>query len=127
MAEWLGAGCDRVRLPSGFAVAGPLAMRRLRDNGKLTPLPVSCFVKPRFVEELYDLDTDPDEMVNLAENPKFAEALATMRKALLEWVRETNEKLSPDEFDRETGDSLPNRIRPKPTKPMNRSAGALKP
>jgi N-sulfoglucosamine sulfohydrolase len=124
---------DQPLTPPADAVRSPTfqAMRRLRDDGKLTLLQGSCFVKPRPVEELYDLDADPDETVNLAGNPKFAEALTTMRKALSEWERETNdvmpEKLSPDEFDRETGDSLPNRIRPRPTKPTHRSGGALKP
>ena len=118
--------------PPADAVRSPtfLAMRRLRDEGKLTPFQGDCFVNPRPVEEFYDLDADPDEKVNLAGNPKFAGELATMRKALSDWTRETNdvmpETLSPDEFDRETGDPLPNRVRPRPTKPTRRSGKALK-
>jgi N-sulfoglucosamine sulfohydrolase len=113
---------DRPLTPPADAVRSPtfLAMRRLRDEGKLTPLQSSCFAKPRPVEELYDLEADPDETVNLAADPKFAETLAGMRRALADWSRETNdvmpERPSPDEFDRETGDPLPNRARPRPAK-----------
>ena len=123
---------DRPLTPPADAVRSPtfLAMRRLRDEGKLTPLQGVCFASPRPSEELYDLEVDPDETVNLAGDPKFAEALARMRRALSDWGRETEdlmpEKLSPDEFDRETGDPLPNRVRPRPTKPTHRSGGAPK-
>jgi N-sulfoglucosamine sulfohydrolase len=56
-------------------------------------------------------------LVNLAGNPRFADVLGGMRRALSEWGRETEdvlpEKLSADEFDRETGDPLANRMRPR--------------
>ena len=71
--------------PPADAVRSPtfVAMRRLRDDGKLTPAQRSCFVSPRPAEELYDLDADPHELVNLAGDPKFAEVLAGMRRALV--------------------------------------------
>jgi N-sulfoglucosamine sulfohydrolase len=97
-----------------------VAMRRLRDVGKLTTEQQSCFVSPRPAEELYDVDADQHESVNLAGDPKFAQVLGAMRRALSLWGRETGdvmpERLSPDEFDRGTGDPLPNRVRPRPTK-----------
>jgi arylsulfatase A-like enzyme len=96
------------------------AMRRLRDEGKLTPPQRACFIQPRPVEELYDLDADPDELYNLTGDPEYAEVLGRMRAALEEWARETADHLpatrNPDEFDRETGDPLPNRVRPRPMK-----------
>lgn len=113
---------DRPLTPPADAVRSPsyVAMRRLRFEGKLNEAQRSCFVSPRPVEELYDLDADPHELVNLAEDPKHANVLADLRRALSEWGRQTDdrkpEKLSPDEFDRETGDPLPNRVRPRPTK-----------
>ena len=74
------------------------------------------------------MDADPNETVNLAGDPKFAEVLNDMRRALSRWTRETGDvvpdKLSPDEFDRETGDPLPNRTRPRPTKAMQRAGGS---
>ena len=84
-----------------------MAMRRLRDEGKLTPAQRACFVSPRPAEELYDVDADPHELVNLAGDPKHAGVLAEMRRALSQWGRETEDvvpgRLSPDEFDRESG------------------------
>ena len=103
--------------PPADAVRSPtfVGMRRLRDAGKLTTEQRSCFEHPRPAEELYDLDADPHELVNLAAVPKFAEVLDEMRRALSEWERETADimpgKLTPDEFDRETGEPLPNRAR----------------
>src|SRR6185312_6060118 len=105
---------DAVRSPTY------LAMRRLRDEGKLTPDQRACFVRPRPAEELYDVDADPHELHNLAEEPGHARALVAMRRALDDWERATGDRTAgprnPDEFDRETGDPLPNRIRPRPSK-----------
>jgi len=124
---------DRPLTPPADAVRSPtfVAMRRLRDEGKLTPDQRVCFVSPRPAEELYDVDTDPHELVNLAGGPRYARVLAEMRRELSEWGRETGdvlpEKLSPDEFDRETGDPLPNRVRPRPMKPTPKAEGVSKP
>lgn len=74
------------------------------------------------------MDADPLESHNLAADPKYAEVLGEMRKSLVEWGRKTAddapERLTPDEFDRQTGDPLPNRIRPRPAKKKTRAAGA---
>ncbi len=124
---------DRPLTPPADAVRSPtfLAMRRLRDEGKLTPIQRACFTSPRPAEELYDLDADPNETVNLAGDPKHADDLARMRQALVVWTRQTAdvlpEKLSPDEFDRETGDPLPNRARPRPAKSTARSTASPRP
>jgi N-sulfoglucosamine sulfohydrolase len=84
----------------------------------------SCFVIPRATEELYDLEADPDETVNLATDPRFAGSLGELRRALADWGRETGdvrpEKPTPDEFDRESGEPLPNRERPRPAKAAKR-------
>jgi arylsulfatase A-like enzyme len=37
------------------------------------------------VEELYDMDADPDNVVNLADKPEHQQTLATMRGKLREW------------------------------------------
>jgi N-sulfoglucosamine sulfohydrolase len=108
--------------PPADAVRSPTfrAMRQLRDQGKLRPDQRVCFVQPRPAEELYDLDVDPHELHNLAGDPGRAAELDRMRRALAEWRRDTDDreptKLNPDEFDRETGDPLPGRARPRPGK-----------
>ncbi|WP_435020352.1 sulfatase family protein [Tundrisphaera sp. TA3] len=113
---------DEPLTPPADAVRSPtfIAMRRLRDQGKLTPAQRACFVAPRPAEELYDLDADPDELHNVATLPEHAATLDAMRKALADWTRETADappaRKNPDEFDRETGDPLPNRVRPRPLK-----------
>ena len=105
--------------PPADAVRSPtfVAMRRLRDLGALPPEQSGCFLMPRPAEELYDSEVDPHQLVNLAEDPRYAEVLGTMRAALDSWESETRDAppaiLSPDEFDRETGEPLPNRQRPR--------------
>lgn len=42
-------------------------------------------------EELYDLVSDPEEVVNLAGNPKFQETLESMRASLEKWQDETGD------------------------------------
>jgi len=53
---------DRPLTPPADAVRSPtyVAMRRLRDEGKLTPEQRACFVSPRPAEELYDVEAEPD-------------------------------------------------------------------
>jgi arylsulfatase A-like enzyme len=124
---------DSPLTPPADAVRSPTfqAMRRLRDAGKLTQEQRACFVRPRPAEELYDLDADPHELVNLAGDPRFADVLAGMRRALSEWGQETGDvrpkTFTPDEFDRETGDPLPNRVRPRQKKSMLSAGGNSQP
>ena len=85
-------------------------MRRLRDVGELPPEQMTCFIKPRASEELYDIVADPQELKNLAADPTHAETLKQLRAALDQWQRETNDFVPsprpPDRFDRETGKPL---------------------
>jgi arylsulfatase A-like enzyme len=119
--------------PPADAVRSPTfgAMRRLRDAGKLTPAQRSCFDRPRAAEELYDVDADPHELVNLAGDPRFADVLRSMRQALSEWSRETGDvqpqTLTPDEFDRETGEPLPGRVRPRPQRAAPKARSVTRP
>jgi len=55
--------------------------KRLFDEGKLTPAQ-AAFWQPKAPEELYDLQTDPEEVNNLAGSPEHQEILQRMRAAL---------------------------------------------
>jgi arylsulfatase A-like enzyme len=83
------------------------AMRRLREQGKLGPAQMACFLRPRPREELYDLAHDPYELKNVADDPRHSEALQDLRQVLSTWRSETGdakpESLTPDKYDRETG------------------------
>jgi arylsulfatase A-like enzyme len=86
-------------------------MERLRDAGRLTPLQMNCFVRPRPPEELYDVMADPDQSRNLADMPDRRAMLRTLSGMLDRWQMETEDapprERRPDEYDRETGLRLP--------------------
>ncbi|MEM9160750.1 MAG: sulfatase/phosphatase domain-containing protein, partial [Verrucomicrobiota bacterium] len=44
-------------------------------------------------EELYDLQTDPEERVNLAKNPEYADILKRLRGATNEWIEKSGDTL----------------------------------
>lgn len=108
--------------PPADAVRSPTfqAMRKLRNAAKLPADQMSCFLKPRPEEELYDLDNDPHELRNIANDAKHSAILKALREELAKWQRETEDPVpglrNADEFDRETGEPLPNRKRPRPSK-----------
>src|SRR5262249_18606736 len=60
--------------------------KQLYDAGKLKP-PQTYFWETRSAEELYDLQTDPDEVKNLSAAPEHAETLRRLRQAQQDWVR----------------------------------------
>jgi arylsulfatase A-like enzyme len=100
------------RTPPADAVRSPTfeVMKRLRDEGKLTPAQNEPFVTPRPEIELYDRELDPHNLKNLADLPEYAEIKAKLLRALEAWRQETSdyvpEPLTPDKFDRETGKPL---------------------
>lgn len=62
--------------------------KELFDAGKLNEAQAKFWgTKP--VEELFDLESDPDEVANLAADPRQAARVAAMRQALQEWMKET--------------------------------------
>jgi choline-sulfatase len=46
-------------------------------------------------EQLYDLDRDPDELNNLAEDEAFGDVLRDMRTRLVTWMEETGDGACP--------------------------------
>jgi N-sulfoglucosamine sulfohydrolase len=86
-------------------------MHELRAAGELNDAQLNPYVAPRPEEELYDVQADPHELQNLAKDSKYAQVLQRMQKVLDDWQAETDdlvpERRRPDEFDRVTGDRLP--------------------
>jgi len=68
-----------------------LTIRKLAEAGKLTPAQSAPY-GPRVAEELYHLPSDPFEVVNLADDPRYSGQLAEMRAALMGWIADTDDK-----------------------------------
>ncbi len=63
-------------------------MRRLHEAGKLEDGPQMQFFEPtKPVRELYDIEADPHEVHNLADQPKYAEVVERMDGALKAWMK----------------------------------------
>ncbi len=60
--------------------------RSLASEGKLNDVQLAFF-KPKDVEALYDLETDPHETHNLASDPVHAETLSKLRSRLMERLK----------------------------------------
>ena len=57
----------------------------LYQKGKLNPVQ-RAFFEPKPPECLFDIEKDPHETVNLANDPHYAEVLADMRRTMHDWV-----------------------------------------
>ncbi len=86
------------------------ALNQVRNQGHLTPAQADIFVTPRAAEELFDVRKDPDQLLNLASMPEYQQKLLEMRRILKNWQLNTGdstpENLTPDWYDRETGEAL---------------------
>ena len=67
-------------------------MMTLEASGKLDSIPSLWFRTPKPEEELYDLQNDPFELVNLSGQIKFQDTLVSLRRTLDSWIEETNDK-----------------------------------
>jgi N-sulfoglucosamine sulfohydrolase len=65
--------------------------REWHAAGKLNPVQSLFFAERKPAEELYDCEADPDEVKNLANDPKYAEKLAELRTELDRWLKSTND------------------------------------
>ena len=95
--------------PPADAVRSPTfrTMRKLRDEKKLPPHQMTCFVTPRPAEELYNVEKDLYSLNNLSYDPKYEDILKKMRNVFQDWGQETDDWIprqpTPDKYDRETG------------------------
>lgn len=65
--------------------------RKLHAEGKLNTIQDQFFAATKPREELYDVDADPDEVHNLASDPKYKDKLVELRTALDRWMEETKD------------------------------------
>lgn len=82
--------------------------KQMYDNGKLNEAQ-SHFWEEKPSEELYELASDPDEVRNLADDPKFADKRKELETAVLEWQREIRDIgfLPEEEIHSRRGESAP--------------------
>jgi arylsulfatase A-like enzyme len=75
---------------SSYPIIGLL--RHLHSKGELTGPPAVLMADSRPAEELYDIESDPYEINNLAADPKYAETKKRLSTALAQWQDEINDK-----------------------------------
>jgi len=67
-------------------------LKTLHAEGKLTPVQAALCAEAMPPEELYDLDTDPHQIRNLADLPDHQTVLHRLRGVLDQWIEETNDQ-----------------------------------
>jgi arylsulfatase A-like enzyme len=67
-------------------------LKELDGKGELTPAQQALTAPTMPAEELYDLESDPHEIHNLAGDAAHAETLARMRGELERWIDESNDQ-----------------------------------
>jgi hypothetical protein len=66
-------------------------IRELHAAGQLTPAQQLILLGTKPKEELYDLESDPHEIHNLANSSDHQRTLRALRKLLDDWVTETRD------------------------------------
>ncbi|PCJ92311.1 MAG: sulfatase [Flavobacteriaceae bacterium] len=66
-------------------------MNEMQAQGTLDTVQSLWFKTPKPEEELYDLENDPYELINLADNEIHKDTLVHLRNVLREWIIETND------------------------------------
>ena len=72
-------------------------MRRLHSEGKLNADQRKFMAASRAPEELYDLQADPFELHNLADDPRHRTTLDRLRAVLAAWLKDTRDESSAPE------------------------------
>jgi len=81
--------------PNRYKDAKPIVqrLRELHERGQLDALQERLLFAPgRPKEELYDLQSDPDEIQNLADDPAHRSTLEELRGRLDRWIEETGDR-----------------------------------
>jgi hypothetical protein len=64
---------------------------KMKEEGKLASTQLSWF-KTKPLEELYDVQNDPNELHNLAADPKYKSKLIELRTAFQNWTKKVGDK-----------------------------------
>ncbi len=64
------------------------------------------FLKHRVLEEFYDIQNDPNALVNLIADPQYQPEVTRLRNALEESMRDTNDPMLPAFLDRKNPQAL---------------------
>mgnify|MGYP001038815374 FL=1 len=85
---------NRPMLQAGYRDRSPVVkdFKRLYKEGKLTPYQEEHWFGVRPVEELYNLEEDPHQMNNLANNKSYQTILKEHRNVLENWIKETSDQ-----------------------------------
>lgn len=67
-------------------------LKKLHTAGKLTPAQARLCEPTMPPEELYDLQADPHQIDNLADQPQHAATREHLRQVLDEWIEQTNDQ-----------------------------------
>lgn len=80
-------------LPVTYREQMPLMrnLRRLYAAGKLNEIQAAWLHPHKPEEELYDLNDDPYELNNLADDPDYQEVLTQYRQLLMSWMSDSND------------------------------------
>ncbi|MFM2012667.1 MAG: hypothetical protein RLZZ396_1451 [Planctomycetota bacterium] len=82
------------------------AMRQWHAQGKLNAAQSLIMAQTREIEELYDLEKDPDELNNLAKDATYGSQLEELRGRLIDWQKRTGDNgliETPEIYDAEAG------------------------
>lgn len=67
-------------------------LRDMNEKGLLTPGQAVFFLPRKPEEQLYDLATDPWELLNVADDPDYLEIRQALRAELFHWMEETGDQ-----------------------------------
>jgi arylsulfatase A-like enzyme len=86
-------------------------IREMHAEGELNPHQERLFSVPRPEEELYDLESDRQELTNLAADPAHQETLQKLRGILDEWIDTSGDQgpETPEAYDSDMAVYLSNR------------------
>jgi arylsulfatase A-like enzyme len=94
-----------------------LALRARAKAHQLTPAQQRLFEAPRARIELYDLDADPWELRNVADDPRYAKEVRELAAVLQDWIEQSGDfpaayRVRDDNTDRITGVPFTTKIPP---------------